>query len=149
MKRALFVVALASLLISTSALAEEAAKPSEAKKESQTTLALRGGITFDVALANPNFYGIGGLVEPTVSFNDQFGVGLRIDGMALFGIGLGDDVQAGIRVLAGILPKVEYKPWRGPVQLVFGLAGGFYTVAIVGASVSGDRSDVGALAGGG
>lgn len=154
MKYLVGLIASMSLFCASAAFAqspEESPPAHQSDKESdmELSLNLRGGFTANIALADPTFYGIGGVAEPTLSINDVFGAGLRIDGMALFGINLGDDVQAGIRVLAGILPKVEYKFWRGPVQPVVGLAGGYYTVAIVGASVSGDRDDVGALAGGG
>ena len=153
MKRSTAIsVALIALSLSSVALAQETPSPEEpaAKdKDMELSLNLRSGFTANIALADPNFYGIGGMAEPTIGFNDRFGVGLRIDAMALFGVGLGDDVQAGIRVLAGILPKVEFKLWRGVVQPFLGLAGGYYTVAIAGAAVSADRNDVGAIVGGG
>lgn len=139
-----------SLLFSSIAFAQDAPAEQPAAKggDTQISLNLRGGFTANIALADPNFYGIGGVAEPTISLNDRFGAGLRVDAMALFGIGIGDDVQAGIRVLAGVLPKIEFKLLLGPVQPLVGLAGGYYTVAVAGASVSGDR-EVGAIAGGG
>lgn len=154
MKRSSLVVCgvLLSLTSTSIAVAQEQPqaeeKPAKKDQDMELRLNLRGGFTANVALADPNFYGIGGMAEPTIGFNDRFGVGLRIDGMALFGVGIGDDVQAGIRVLAGILPKVEFKLWRGPVQPFLGLAGGYYTVAIAGASVSANN-EAGALVGGG
>lgn len=92
---------------------------------------------------------MGGLAEVTVGFSEQFAAGLRVDGMAMFGFGIGEDVSVGVRALAGVLPKVEYKLFSGAVSPMVGLAAGIYTVAVVGAEVSNDNEQVGALAGGG
>ncbi len=157
MKRTVAVVGLLSSFVVSSASAQEAAPsnppaanaPAEEKGDTEIRLNLRTGLQLDISPGELTFYGFGAVVEPTVSINDQLGLGLRIDGIALFGVNLGDDVAAGVRALAAIAPKVEYRFWRGPVQLFAGLSGGYYTVAIAGASVSGDREDVGAIAGGG
>jgi hypothetical protein len=143
---------IALLLLPSLALAAPADEPgnsNEDGKSMEIALTVRSGVTGNYSSASPNFYGIGALAEPMIVFNDLLAAGLRVDAMALFGLNLGDDVQAGLRLLGGVLPKVEYRVFRGAIQPVIGLAGGLYAVGITGASVSNDNEDVGALAGGG
>jgi hypothetical protein len=147
MKSVVAGITLSLMLLAAPAFAQE----SETGDDSgglDMALTVRTGFTGNVAVADPTFYGIGGVAEPMIGLN-QFGAGLRVDGMALFGVDLGEDVQAGVRILAGVLPKVEYRIGKAAVQPVIGLAGGLYAIGIVGASVANDQEDVGALAGGG
>lgn len=151
MKKLAVSIAVLSCLVAVPAFAQEEAPAEEPKSSGdgpEIAFELRSGVTGNYVASDPRFYGIGALAEPLVKIGG-LGAGLRIDGMALFGVNLGDDVQAGLRILAGILPKVEYSLGTDAVSVVGGLAFGYYTVAITGASVSADREDVGALAGGG
>ena len=153
MKRALLLLVATSFLWSNPLAAQENEASEQPPKEKsgdkpEIGFELRSGVTGNYSAASPNFYGIGALAEPLVKYGG-LGAGLRIDGMALFGLNLGDDVQAGLRILAAVIPKVEYAFGPLPVKPVVGLAAGYYTVAILGASVANNNDDVGALAAGG
>ena len=131
-----------------------AAKDGEADDSSdggggvQIGLSARSGLAASYVSSDPNFFGGGAVAEGTIRFADRFGLGFRLDGQALFGINLGDNVEGGVRAIVGTLAKAEYQLLGGPVRPMIGLAGGRYAVAIAGASV-GNQDDVGAIAGGG
>ncbi len=49
---------------------------------------IRLAVSGNYASSSPNFYGVGGAVEPTLVINDTFAAGLRMDGVAMLGFGV-------------------------------------------------------------
>lgn len=126
----------------------QASPPSESKS---TTFAMRLGLTVDYAAATPRFYGLGGVGEVTALFARRIGVGVRLDGLAMLGFGITEEVSAGARVMGGALGKTELLV-RNPAQLlpgvgtgetrmVLGAAFGTYRIGAIGGSVSRDIAE--------
>lgn len=128
-------------LVSLSSITAEASPPEPVK----LTYDLRLGLTGNHAASNPNFYGLGAIAEPVLVFHERYAAGLRLDGTALLGFRITDDVRAGLRALGGVLFKFEWRisPYEsgatwgsGKTRLILGAAGGVYRVTSVAGSVS-------------
>ena len=121
------------------------------KESMDITYRLRIGLSGDFAPSSPNFYGLGSAAEATLIFADTYAVGLRMNGSALVGFGITDEISAGARALGGILAKGELLlrdsigTTRGvgveQTQIVIGAAAGTYRIASVAGSVSRNISE--------
>lgn len=154
---------MAVMLVSTSAVASESeetadVEEAEAVDESdgevddtddgawEFEVEQRAGFTSGYVASTPNFFGIGGMTEGMVPVKDEFSLGLRLEAQAMFGVGLDDEVSAGILAFAGFLAKGEYYFGQGSVRPVAGLGAGIYYFELIGGSASDDGDDVAVVA---
>ena len=88
-------------------------------------------------------YGISAGVEPKFFFNENISVGLRLEGNVLFGgkiSGEADEISVGMSSRTAYLLKGEYYLGSGNVKPFFGLMGGYYTQANIGAGGNGNAT---------
>ncbi|HYV43344.1 MAG TPA: hypothetical protein VFA20_00725 [Myxococcaceae bacterium] len=115
--------------------------PAAASAEESNPLArfhTHGGVAFAFAPGSPNAYGIGAVAEPVFSIFDQLRVGLRADGEVLVGLDIGgSNVYAGLHILAGALPKIEFDLLGGDIRPFVGFGAGVYTVVVLGGGTGG------------
>ena len=101
------------------------------------------GIGSAMTFSKIRTFGISASTEPKFFFNEQFGVGMRLEGDVLFGgkiMGESEDISVGMSSRVAILGKGEYYIGTNNTRPFFGFMAGYYTQANMSAGGTGTAS---------